>query len=106
MDGTQEIENQQITIVTEFSAPTAEIVERNEPVYGAQCVLVSRIGQPIDQPQIVELRVGCQSESVLQDLKPPEIVHDQLHGVDRLWEKLLSGEVAFDRWPFLASSAR
>ena len=61
----------------------------------ATCVLVSQIGHPIDDPQVVDLRVatkpGQQIEAVTASLR--EIVENELHRFPELQADLLRGLV-------------
>lgn len=80
---------------------SAALVETLPEVAEARCLLVSRIGWPIREPQIVDVGLGCPdpiSEAALTE-RVSEIVRDHLEGVDRLWEELLTGSLAIDRWP-------
>ena len=65
-----------------------------------ECLLVSRIGGPVTEPQLAEVRVACEPER-LDDLAPRvrEITADVLAGIGRLAEELVSGRVGLDRWP-------
>ena len=59
---------------------------------GAACVLVSQIGRPIHDPQIVDLGLGLESEGRLQALTAPvsDIVIDELHRFHELRADLLA----------------
>jgi len=78
-----------------------ELVAQLPEVSDAQCVLVSRIGAPIDEPQIVDVRVRC------ADGLPPaeraarieELVRARLARLGDLAQDLLDGTLALDRWP-------
>ena len=70
------------------------LVEEIDGVTGAQCILVSRIGEPIDQPQIVDVQVHTPADNV-DDLHDDiaHLVAQRLRGVKDLWRSLLKGEV-------------
>ncbi len=53
--------------------------------------MVSRIGQSISEPQVLELRLQLQDEKQLPALEPRirEIVHDHLDGIQNLQEQLI-----------------
>ena len=74
----------------------------------AACVLVSQIGRPIDDPQIVDLRLRTVDGSPVEELtaQVEEIVRAELEGVGRLADALLDGTVAPDRWPLRSLSTR
>lgn len=70
---------------------TADIVHELPEVAAAQCYLVSRIGHPIDRPQIVDLRLGLREPGGLEGLKGRvrEIVQHHLANLGALQDKLL-----------------
>jgi S-adenosylmethionine synthetase len=76
-------------------ALVAELAELRE----AQCYLVSQIGRPIGDPQLVDVRLRCAERRGLERLEPRviEVVHAHLAGVSELWRELVSGELALDR---------
>lgn len=68
----------------------AATVERIEAIEAAQCYLVSRIGQPLDQPQLVEVRVYVQRgrpEDHRADID--RIVDEHLAGATEIWRACL-----------------
>ena len=73
----------------------------------AHCMLVSRIGEPISKPQIVDVRIlphGMTSVSALAS-RVEEIVRAHLDRIGELAEELLDGRLAFDRWPLRVPAA-
>jgi S-adenosylmethionine synthetase len=66
----------------------------------ANCFLLSRIGQRIDRPQIVDLRVAS-TGTALAKLRPAleAIVQDELRKLPELVDQLLDGRLGLDRWP-------
>ena len=86
----------------------ASLVEDIPAVASAACVLVSQIGRPIDDPQIVDLRLRTVDGSPVEDLtaQVEDIVRAELDGVERLADALLDGTVAPDRWPLRSLSIR
>ena len=69
----------------------------------AECVLVSRIGHPIDDPPLVDVR--------LRSPRPPhdplyerarELAREHVRAVPELWRGLVEGRIALDRWPLAA----
>jgi S-adenosylmethionine synthetase len=79
----------------------AEAIVAEVPALAAECYLVSRIGQPIDQPQVASVRVTPRRGRSLQSLRPAisEIVRRELAGLPRLAGELVSGTLAVGRWP-------
>lgn len=74
----------------------AEAVVSDEPdLAHAECFLVSRIGDPVKQPQLVELRVPRSGggEPPLQRARLEEIVRRELDRLDDVWEEFAKGEV-------------
>ncbi len=68
----------------------ADLVEEVDGLDEAHCFLVSRIGNPVQQPQLIQLRVRANGEpanALRQGIE--EIVHRHLDGLERLWEDLL-----------------
>lgn len=59
----------------------------------AQCYLVSRIGAPITDPQLMDLHVRLDDEGALGALRPriAQVALDRLRGVVTLWRELLDG---------------
>jgi S-adenosylmethionine synthetase len=84
----------------------AALVEDIPALAEAVCVLVSQIGRPIDDPQIVDLRLRTVDGSPVEELtaQVEEIVRAELKGVGRLADALLDGTVAPDRWPLRSLS--
>ncbi|HLB80056.1 MAG TPA: methionine adenosyltransferase, partial [Dongiaceae bacterium] len=67
----------------------------------AECYLVSRIGQPIDEPQIAEVRLWPRAPRPAAFFTPAvePIVRRRLVELRELWRDILSGAVGLDRWP-------
>jgi S-adenosylmethionine synthetase len=59
----------------------------------AQCFLVSRIGAPITDPQLMDLQVRLEDGAALDALRPriAQVAQDGLGGVVTLWRELLDG---------------
>jgi S-adenosylmethionine synthetase len=71
----------------------------------AECVLVSRIGRPIDDPPLVDVRL--RSPRAPGDplyARAAELAREHVRAVPELWRGLLAGRVAIDRWPLAARS--
>lgn len=64
----------------------------------AQVLLVSRIGAPIDEPQLVHLRLGAATPGQIAAVTPraKEITRHHLREIGSLWELLLSHNLAID----------
>ncbi len=74
------------------SAVVAELPE----ITAAQCYLVSRIGHPVDDPQIAHLRVSTRDDVPLAVLRPhiARLVADELAGLGTIWGRILAGEIS------------
>lgn len=76
------------------------LVDELDFVRGAQCVLVSRIGAPITEPQLAQVRV--QAEGALDGPRAKRVealAQEQVRQVGALTDALLDGRVGLDRWP-------
>jgi S-adenosylmethionine synthetase len=78
-----------------------ELVDRVAGIEEAHCWFVSRIGSPIDRPQIAHVRLrdaegrppGIHADAV------EAIVRDRLGRLHEIAADLLDGRLALDRWP-------
>ncbi len=73
----------------------ARLVETIEDVLAAEVLLVSQIGRPIDDPHVVEARLGLapglQREAVARRVEA--LVEEELRALPSLWRRLLVGAV-------------
>ncbi|MGI9449725.1 MAG: methionine adenosyltransferase, partial [Geminicoccaceae bacterium] len=78
------------------------LVEEIPGVEAAQCMLVSEIGRPIDQPAFIDVQVALAREAALDELKPAidEIVRAKIAAIPELRNALVEGRLGLDRWPF------
>lgn len=78
-----------------------QLVEGIDEVLAANCVLVSRIGEPISSPQIVDVRLLPREGMPVKDLAShaEEIVRARLDRLGDLSRDLIDGRVTFDTWP-------
>lgn len=78
-----------------------EIVERIDEVDEAECLLVSCIGQPVQDPAIAHVRLRGPGEPVREALRTriQGIVSEQLGRLSELQKELVDGRVLIDRWP-------
>ena len=77
------------------------LVEEIPDVIEAQCFLVSAIGRPVTDPQAADIRLRLRDPARLPDARrrAQEIAADHIARIDRIWLRLLSGEIGFNRWP-------
>ena len=62
-------------------------------VQEAYCYLVSRIGHPITEPQLMDLKLQLEDPAALAALRPrvEEVARGELAGVTDLWRELIEG---------------
>lgn len=86
----------------------ANLTSKVEGILAAQCLMVSEIGRPIEQPQIVDLQIlpapGMRLASLARHAE--DIVRRHLTSVFRLVDDLIDGRLAFDRWPLKTAAER
>jgi S-adenosylmethionine synthetase len=70
-------------------------------VRGAECMLVSRIGRPIQEPQRIEVRLaGVDAARDVDAARAAQrIVQEELERLPQLAEELVRGDTKIDRWP-------
>jgi S-adenosylmethionine synthetase len=64
-------------------------------IAAAQCALVSQIGTPVAEPQVVDLRIVTADDEPAEPLRDrvAEIVRAGLDGIPALWQEIVNGEV-------------
>ena len=70
------------------------VVDEIDDVTAAYCYLVSQIGQPVAQPQIIDVQVQMLENQPTEKFQGriEEIVRDRLLQINTLWQKLIEGE--------------
>jgi S-adenosylmethionine synthetase len=83
----------------------ARIVAEIPEAGGAECYLVSQIGRPIKEPQVVD--IGIHAPGGTDRLRPAvsKIVAEELERLDAMWRDLIEGRLAVGRWPFAAPAS-
>jgi S-adenosylmethionine synthetase len=83
------------------SLAAERLVSSLADVQGAECRLVSRIGWPIEEPQLVEVRLAGVSPERGAELRGQveQIMREELQRLPRLAEQLVQGELRLNRWP-------
>ncbi|MDJ0647253.1 MAG: methionine adenosyltransferase [Xenococcaceae cyanobacterium MO_188.B19] len=76
-------------VVANLMAQT--IIEEIEPVKTAYCYLVSQIGQPVTQPQIIDVQLQMSENQTINKFQRriEEIVQNHLLQINRLWQRLV-----------------
>ena len=61
----------------------------------AYCWLLGRIGHPIDEPQVADVKLRLEDPDALDAVRPRalEVVQDNLRGVSTLWREIVGGGV-------------
>lgn len=69
------------------------LVNRLEEVSEAYCYLVSRIGSPIKEPMIVDIRVALEDDGSIDSIQQAvdDIVRQKLENIDQIRQNLVSG---------------
>jgi S-adenosylmethionine synthetase len=76
------------------------LVDEIDAIREAECVLVSRIGHPVDDPQIAELRIRADAAPGDRAYaQAAELAREHFRAVPGLWRELVDGRIALDRWP-------
>jgi S-adenosylmethionine synthetase len=76
----------------------ADAIVRELPdVDAAECFLVSRIGQPVTRPDVVHVRVAPDAAGTQPAIE--RLVAHHLEQIPTMWEALVAGTLAIDRWP-------
>jgi len=83
------------------------IVESWPELGGAECRMVSAIGRPVEEPELVDVRilggVATSGPELAERIDP--IVRDELARIPDYARRLLCGELALDRWPLATRRA-
>jgi S-adenosylmethionine synthetase len=80
------------------------LVTSLDDVRAADCRMVSQIGQPIDEPQLIDVRLTGADPERDADLaaEVERITREELDHLPRLAEELVRGSLRPDRWPLRA----
>jgi S-adenosylmethionine synthetase len=59
----------------------------------AYCWIMSRIGDPIDEPQVADVKLRLEDPDALDAARPRAlaVVHDNLRGITTLWREIVGG---------------
>jgi len=81
-------------IAEALAAEVDEVIE-------AECRLVSRIGHPVAEPQIIHVALSLAGGAPPESIEPTvrEVVSAGLAGTEHLARDLIDGRIALDRWP-------
>lgn len=75
------------------------LVDDAPGVTEAHCVIVSQIGNPVDQPQAIQVSVRCPSTRSEPTSEITAIVADELARLGAIAEELANGTLAVGCWP-------
>lgn len=72
------------------------LVENLTEIQTAFCYLVSRIGSPIQEPQVIDIQINLREGNVTDKLKSQidDIVYIQLNNIYSIREELIKGEIS------------
>jgi S-adenosylmethionine synthetase len=76
------------------------LVTEIEAVREAECLLVSRVGHPIDDPPLMDVRLRAvpgADDAVARQVEA--VTRREVAAIPGLWRELLEGRVVLDRWP-------
>jgi len=76
-----------------------DLVAELSGVSEATCHLVSRIGRPVDDPRVVDVRLRADDPAAAEAVQVEPIVRRHLERATSLWQELASGAIELDRWP-------
>jgi S-adenosylmethionine synthetase len=73
----------------------AALVARVGEIAAAQCALVSQIGTPVAEPQVVDIRIVTSDDGPVGPLRGrvAEIARQELDGIAELWREIVNGQV-------------
>jgi len=71
------------------------LVQELDQISEAYCYLVSRIGSPVKEPRIIDIRVSLQHGGKIEAIRKTvdEIVHTKLESMDQIRQDLVSGSI-------------
>ena len=71
------------------------VVAEVPAVTEAYCWLLGRIGDPIDEPQIADVRLRLEEPGALDAVRPQTlaVVQDNLRGISTLWREIVGGDI-------------
>jgi S-adenosylmethionine synthetase len=71
------------------------LVDNVPEIIAAQCALVSRIGTPVTEPQIVDIRIATAGDRPAGSLRDrvTELARAELDGITDLWQSIVKGDV-------------
>ena len=78
-------------------------VEPADAIGAARCLLVSRIGSPLDQPQAAGVAIRVQQGSGLPRREVTRIVGEEHERIGSIAGELAEGRLVIGRWPLRAA---
>lgn len=82
----------------------ARLVEALPEIGAAEVYLVGRIGAPVTEPALVDIRIATREGAPVAKLTQAvkALAGEEIGRIGDLWRDLLDGTVRFDRWPLRA----
>lgn len=75
------------------------LVESLPGIAEAQCLMVSQIGRPVDQPQAVVVSARSSSAAAVSEGEVAAVIEHELTRLGSVAEELVSGTLVVGRWP-------
>ena len=72
------------------------LVEGIAQIHEAECFLVSRIGSPIDRPQLIDIRVRVDHKTAIKHIRPSidSVIELQLSEINTLWSGFINHAIS------------
>jgi S-adenosylmethionine synthetase len=77
----------------------SDLVRAIPEVKDAEVRLVSRIGRPVDEPQVVDVRLRVEGEAGKARDHAARLARAHVRAIPDLWRDLLAERIRLDRWP-------
>ncbi len=75
------------------------LVDEVPDIDEAQCIIVSQIGSPLDQPRAVDISLRASHQRLASKSEIAAIIADELAHLGSIAEELTKGTLAVGRWP-------
>jgi S-adenosylmethionine synthetase len=76
-----------------------DLVRAIPEVKDAEVRLVSRIGRPVDEPQVIDVRLRVEGDVAKARDHAARLARAHVAAIPGLWRDLLDERIRLDRWP-------